>query len=124
MGLDMYLYSVPKIDSIRELKSDLMLEIAYWRKFNSLHEWFVRNVQDGIDNCRPHIVTSDLLQKLKQELMRLTPENAPELFPNFVFGTARYDTYYWNDIKAAINLLTSLEKTDFSRATIIYSSSL
>jgi len=125
MGLDMWLLSVSKIDSIRELNASREREIAYWRKFNALHDWFVINVQDDIDNCRPHIVTPDKLQELKQVLMRLTPENAPELFPTtpgFFFGSTEYGEQYWADVKATIDLLTSLEETDFTKTTIIYSS--
>ncbi len=29
-------------------------DAAYWRKANQIHDWFVKNVQDGEDNCNPH----------------------------------------------------------------------
>jgi hypothetical protein len=27
-------------------------QVGYWRKANAIHNWFVDNVQDGVDNCR------------------------------------------------------------------------
>lgn len=40
-------------------------EVAYWRKANAVHKWFVDNIQDGEDDCRYHReVTEDDLIKL------------------------------------------------------------
>lgn len=39
-------------------------EIAYWRKANAIHAWFVANVQDGKDDCRDAYVTREKLKKL------------------------------------------------------------
>ena len=39
--------------------------VAYWRKANHIHNWFVENVQDGIDDCDYHDeVTKATLVKL------------------------------------------------------------
>lgn len=39
--------------------------IAYWRKANQIHNWFVQNVQDGEDDCDYHDeVTKELLEEL------------------------------------------------------------
>ena len=32
-------------------------ELAYWRKANAIHKWFVDNVQKGNDNCEEYRVT-------------------------------------------------------------------
>lgn len=29
-------------------------QVGYWRKANSIHNWFVENIQDGIDDCSYH----------------------------------------------------------------------
>ena len=58
MGLDMYLYKQKKNS---ENKADI---VAYWRKANQVHNWFVTNVQDGVDNCEPHPVTEQDIVKL------------------------------------------------------------
>ena len=39
--------------------------VAYWRKANQIHNWFVENVQNGEDDCRCHDeVTEDKLLTL------------------------------------------------------------
>ena len=41
-------------------KSDEVIdvyELAYWRKANAIHKWFVDNVQKGKDNCKEYRVT-------------------------------------------------------------------
>ena len=39
-------------------------EIAYWEKANHIHNWFVENIQGGIDNCKSYYVSKDDLKKL------------------------------------------------------------
>lgn len=29
-------------------------EVGYWRKANQIHNWFVENIQDGVDDCHYH----------------------------------------------------------------------
>lgn len=29
-------------------------EVGYWRKANQIHNWFVENIQDGVDDCGYH----------------------------------------------------------------------
>ena len=43
----------------------IMEQVGYWRKCNAIHNWFVENVQDGIDDCDyHHEVTEDKLEDL------------------------------------------------------------
>lgn len=58
MGLDMMLYGKDSDGSLTE--------IAYWRKANHIHKWFVDNVQNGIDQCQKSPATREQLQKLLQ----------------------------------------------------------
>lgn len=40
-------------------------EVGYWRKANQIHNWFVENVQDGVDDCDYHNeVTKETLEEL------------------------------------------------------------
>lgn len=39
-------------------------EVAYWRKANAIHNWFVKNTANGIDNCEPVIVSKEQLEEL------------------------------------------------------------
>jgi len=52
MGLDMYLYDKKNTS------------LAYWRKANAIHHWFVENIQNGIDDCKPFPVSKEKLEEL------------------------------------------------------------
>lgn len=39
--------------------------VAYWRKANHIHRWFVDYVQGGVDECRPHYVSREQLTELR-----------------------------------------------------------
>ena len=86
MGLDMYLYKrtyVQNWDHMEdEAKHSITIEgpeashidtkritnieeqVGYWRKANSIHKWFVDNVQNGVDECQESVVSKEQLQKL------------------------------------------------------------
>lgn len=39
--------------------------VGYWRKANQIHNWFVENIQDGVDDCNYHReVTEEDLEEL------------------------------------------------------------
>ena len=44
---------------------DVSKVVGYWRKANQIHDWFVRNVQSGEDNCRDYHVSREKLEELK-----------------------------------------------------------
>lgn len=46
-------------------------EVAYWRKANQVHAWFVREVQGGKDDCRPYYVERKQLQELRDICQRV-----------------------------------------------------
>jgi len=39
-------------------------EVAYWRKANAIHDWFVQNCQEGNDDCKEYEVSRLQLQEL------------------------------------------------------------
>lgn len=47
--------------------SQVTEEVAYWRKANAIHAWFVKHVQEGKDDCQAYYVSRDLLRKLKHD---------------------------------------------------------
>ena len=134
MGLDMYLSAkryiwdkegegveVNGVDIPAPLKlKELGCHGAYWRKANQIHGWFVRNVQDGEDNCRPFDVTREDLQALIDVCRRVLAnrELAAELLPpneGFFFGGYQYDDYYFDDVtRTADELGVLLEALDDS----------
>lgn len=60
VGLDMYL--VDKNHS--GMGEDSYIELAYWRKFNSLHRWFLENSQRWVDDCFQYPVSKQQLESL------------------------------------------------------------
>lgn len=44
--------------------SEITEDVAYWRKANAIHKWFVDNVQDGIDNGGTFYVSREKLKEL------------------------------------------------------------
>ena len=142
MGLDMYLYAKnsfidkewQKEDDARRLthrelvktldcdkficKSNLgsivtSVEVAYWRKANGIHQWFVDKCQDGNDDCRAAYVSRDKLTELLNICKQITADHslAEELLPTqggFFFGSTEYDEWYFNDIKTTISELESV----------------
>ena len=48
--------------------SSVVEEIAYWRKFNALHNWFVLNCANGVDNCERMYVSKEKIAELVNTL--------------------------------------------------------
>jgi hypothetical protein len=44
--------------------SYIIEQVAYWRKANQIHEWFVQHCQEGRDECQESYVTLAQLQEL------------------------------------------------------------
>jgi len=132
MGLDMYLYAKryvseyspgdkalrSELDKLTELTGgfpiqEVSCEVVYWRKANAIHKWFVKNVQDGVDNCASHYVSRDKLEKL-MELCKEVLDNhkkADELLPTgsgFFFGAIDYDEYYFEELQSTVTRLERL----------------
>lgn len=143
MGLDMYLSKktyvkqwehIPKeeqfevtvqrngevYDKIKpERISYVTEEVMYWRKSNQIHDWFVKNCQNGVDDCGEYYVGADDLKKLYQmckEVMEFNPEKHPQdILPTtdgFFFGNTEYDEWYYNDIKSTIEFLEGEMNSD------------
>lgn len=131
MGLDMYLYrktfiwtnhKIGKRD-LHDLKlpekykhvdpakiSGITEQVGYWRKANHIHAWFVKNVQNGEDDCGSYDVSEEQLLQLLADCKRVK-ENAnvaPELLPTqsgFFFGGTDYDEYYMQEIDDTIEII-------------------
>ena len=137
MGLDSYLYKKnyvrqgewvkPEFRTEVEVKTGgeidknikperiryIVEEVAYWRKANQIHNWFVKNVQDGIDNCQNSYVSRDNLQELLDVCNQVIADNslAETLLPTgsgFFFGSTEYDEWYFKDISNTIVYLTEI----------------
>lgn len=109
--------------------SEIVESVGYWGKFNALHNWFVKNIQDGIDDCEDYWISGETLKQLLIILEKIyskegSPEELMPTQPGIFFGSIEYDEYYYQDVANSIDIIkTVLEETDFSRASIYYSSS-
>jgi hypothetical protein len=50
---------------------DVSITVAYWRKANAVHAWFVKNVQNGKDDCRRSYVVREQLETLVAECKKV-----------------------------------------------------
>jgi hypothetical protein len=140
MGLDMYLNAKRFISEYRDadkqiaeqirsisipglgkrLVNSIETEAMYWRKANAIHKWFVDNVQDGVDECQEHDVSTEDLQMLialcKEVLAnRANEERVLELMPpqaGFFFGSTELDEYFFDEVERTITELEALLATD------------
>ena len=121
----------------------IMKQVGYWRKANEIHNWFVKTVQDGDDDCDYHNectrgILEDLLHTCKTVLdscattyrngqVVIDSSVAEELLPRcrgFFFGGDGYDEYYVSDIVDTIKILEDvLATTDFETQMVFYISS-
>jgi hypothetical protein len=88
----------------------LEVQVAYWRKANQIHKWFVDHVQNGVDNCEEYYVSREQLQLLLDscKIVLIDREEASQLLPvqeGFFFGSYEYNEYYFSDIKDTIEQL-------------------
>jgi hypothetical protein len=149
MGLDMYLekrtyvrqwshqtpeeqYNVEVTKGGQPVKIDpkrvtyVIEEIGYWRKQNQIHQWFVENVQNGVDNCGEYCVSKGQLEDLLEICNKILNDNslAEELLPTasgFFFGGTEYDEWYFDGIENTIEILK--EALSDTSADYYYSSS-
>jgi len=142
MGLDMYLTKQIYVGAnyaFNEVKGEINLtkhgekididlskvtyiteEVAYWRKANQIHNWFVEHVQNGNDDCGTYYVSIEQIQELvktcKLILENRDTELARELLPTcsgFFFGNTDYDDDYFEDLENTVDQLDGLEEADY-----------
>jgi hypothetical protein len=176
MGLDMYLYKKtflktakhweePKRQTITvetggvvdqnikpERVSFITETVGEWRKANQIHNWFVNNVQDYVDDCKEHHVSIEQLEELLETCKKvvislviskvetiqievysmedsvtfLDTSIAEELLPTqsgFFFGSTDYDDQYLQDLETTIEILETVLSEDNEWSDFYYQSS-
>jgi len=137
MGLDMYLYAEKFVsnmeyrqeqDKFNAIVSALEaqeftmghviaeVEIAYWRKANAIHGWFINNLANGVDECQPIRVDKEQLEELQDICSQIIkdPALAEDLLPTqggFFFGGTEYDEWYMDSVKETHDKLSVLLAT-------------
>jgi hypothetical protein len=144
MGLDMYLYKKTYVknwehnpaelqhqievkkngvvrDDIKPSRINYIVEeVAYWRKFNALHGWFVQHCGGGVDECQDIYVSEEsmleLLNGLKEVSKGLSVGNVnigQDFLPptqGFFFGSGDIDEYYIDCVNSTIEIIEGLLK--------------
>lgn len=92
--------------------------MGYWRKSNQIHNWFVQNIGDGVDECQKMFVPRDRLEELKDICQKVLDDNslAEELLPTgegFFFGSTEYDEYYFGDLAETVKIIDRCLASDF-----------
>ena len=106
---------------------DVSVNVAYWRKVNSVHAWFVNNVQQGEDNCGEYYVSHAKLKELVNACKVAITTKDPNIVPpqaGFFFGGTDIDEWYWKDLVDTVEQLQALiDRPDFDRLSFYYQSS-
>lgn len=138
MGLDMYLYlrkheSIGRWDESFEQKKEgfypeelkafedeiaehnflsktTTCQVGYWRKENAIHNWFVHNCGDDVDECQTIYVSLEKAKELLQLCKDVLADHskAEELLhtqSGFFFGSTEYDDWYFEGLKYTADLL-------------------
>jgi hypothetical protein len=131
VGLDMYLsakrylaeYLPEEKILVQELNSALnskmgsvthvTIEVGYWRKANAIHRWFVRNIQDDLDECQESEVSLGQLAELQAivDMVLNDKSLAHELLPTgegFFFGGGEIDEYYIDRLQHTKEILDKI----------------
>lgn len=130
MGLDMYIFSAPAKyrDLVKPSENfdklyDVSDKVAQWRKANAVHAWFVKNVQNGVDDCAVHRpLTLNDLTTLKNLCEKALESKNPELLPptsGFFFGNTAVDEWYWRDLEDMSEKISNILNR-FSTSEVYY----
>jgi hypothetical protein len=101
MGLDMYIEKETRTGFDNDENVEIKREEMYWRKANQIHNWFVKNVQNGVDDFGRYEIKTEILIKLYDDCTKAYFQKDPDVFPpieGFFFGSTDIDEYYWEDI--------------------------
>ena len=102
-------------------------QVAYWRKFNALHGWFINNCGGGVDECQDISVDEEKLKELLETLKEVSSNftKADELLPptqGFFFGRDEVDEYYKEEVNSTIKIIEDLlEENEQSKEYGLYS---
>ena len=139
MGLDMYLYRKEYVSTFAWTQDEKAVKeanlhsvianhfnvdpnmggiyvdycVAYWRKANAIHGWFVNTLAGGVDECQPIYVSLDRLIELRElaNSVVLTPAMAGDILPTqsgFFFGSSDIDEWYISDMKNTVDMLDKI----------------
>ena len=87
--------------------------VGYWRKANAIHNFFVQEVGEDVDDCREMFVHRDVLVELRSrcsdvikadDMEEMAKEVGLETVSGFFFGDTEYGDWYKEDLKLTIEI--------------------
>lgn len=99
-------YAVPNEEWVQSVT--LSVKVGQWRKAHQIHQWFVDNRQDGVDDCRETYVPREDLTELMElcEQVIADKSKAKELLPCGWFSDdSDYNDHYMLDIYHTAKLI-------------------
>lgn len=95
------------LDSENTTGAYVEIPVAYWRKANAVHKWFVDKHADGVDECQPIEVHVSHLKELVEACDEALKhkgddEKVGEILPTedgFFFGGTEYNDWYWECVE-------------------------
>ena len=87
--------------------------VGYWRKANAIHNFFVQNVGEDVDDCREMWVDRDVLVELRSRCddvikadntEEMAQEVGLETVSGFFFGDTEYGDWYREDLKLTVEI--------------------
>lgn len=141
MGLDMYYYrrlyapssfdaqvvtvdgkEVPKENNSMFSRSTTEM-VGYQRKANAVHNWFVQNLADGVDEHQKIPLHKDAVVALIEQIdFALATGEGMDPVSGFFFGSQKKDEYWKQDLEQAKSiatwLLKDMEESAFSSVLI------
>lgn len=92
---------------------ELEIPVAYWRKANAIHRWFLENTGQEEDKCQKIYIGGNQLQELVKlcEEVLADHSKAEELLPTqegFFFGPTEYGDWYFEDLANTVKQLKDL----------------
>lgn len=120
MWLDMNIWKIPKSVNIDEVCYSGYWKVAYRRKANAIHRYFVENVQNWVDDCWDYLLTKEILEKLvvlcNKVLKSKDYSLAYKLLPTLdwcFFGSTAIDERYIEHLQYTVKTLKDIiEKFD------------
>lgn len=104
---------------------EVVYDVAYWRKANAIHDWFVQNVQNGEDDCGESHVPHSMIVELYDIICEVLKnrERASELLPTtsgFFFGSTEYDEWYFDGLEYTKNVFEPIVEAIKAEDMMIY----
>lgn len=108
--------------------ADVAITVAYWRKANAIHGWFIKNCAQGKDECQDIYVSREALETLQKTCQEVLMDKtkAQELLPvtqGFFFGSYDYDEWYYGYVAETEQRIGVLLKSVGADWHFIYRSS-